>query len=195
GPRTAADVDEELRLHFDLRVRDCMARGMTEPEARAAVLRRLGDLDAARATCVAITSKREQRMLRVQLWDAFTSDIRFALRTLGRQKAWTAAGILTLALGIGATTAVFSTVSTLLLHPLPYPDAGRIALVYLQPSTGNSTGMRVQVTPSAESFRRWRDGAHGFESLQAWAAGDVVIQPPDGEATRIHGAAILPGFE
>lgn len=194
GHRTADDVDEELRLHVDLRVRDFMARGLTDAEARAAVTRRMGDLDTARDVCVAITSKREQRMLRVQLWDAFVQDMRFGLRTLGRQRGWTAASILTLALGIGATTAVFSTVSTLLLHPLSWPDADRLAMIYLRPSTGNNTGVSIQVTPSVPMLRAWREGSRSFEELQAWTRGSVTLQPPGGTAERLHGAAVLPSF-
>ena len=59
GPRAAADVDDELAFHFEMRVRDYVARGMSEPEARRAVLRRLGSLPEARAECVAITSRRD----------------------------------------------------------------------------------------------------------------------------------------
>src|SRR4051812_32668871 len=83
GPGAAADVDDELRYHFEMRVRDYVARGLSEDEARAATARRLGDLMAARSTCVAITARRERRMTRAQLVDAFLQDVRFAFRTLG----------------------------------------------------------------------------------------------------------------
>ena len=110
GPRAAADVDDELRFHIEMRIRDYMALGMTEAAARAATARRLGDLATSRAECLTITTRRERRMTRAQLVDALVQDVRFALRTLGRQKAWTVVAILTLALGIGANTAVFSVV-------------------------------------------------------------------------------------
>jgi len=113
-----------------MRERDYMARGMAEADARRAATRRLGDLGQARAECIAITSRRERRMTRAQVVDAFVHDVKFAWRTLGRQKGWTAVAVITLALGIGANTAVFSVVNTLLLHPLPYPNADRVAFVW-----------------------------------------------------------------
>src|SRR4051794_36411587 len=85
GPRAAADVEDELRFHFEMRVRDYVARGLSDADARAATLQRLGDLATARDACVTITSRRERRMSRAQLIDAFAQDIRFALRTLARQ--------------------------------------------------------------------------------------------------------------
>src|SRR5690349_16337755 len=138
GPRAEADVDDELRFHIEMRVRDYMERGMSEAEARAATARRLGDLATQRAECLTITTRRERRMNRAQLVDAFTQDVAFAIRTLGRQTGWTAVAILTLALGIGANTAVFSVVNSLLLHPLPYPHADRLAIVYQEPTRGNN---------------------------------------------------------
>src|SRR4029450_4337327 len=147
GPRAEADVDDELSFHLEMRARDYMERGMTELEARRAAARRLGDLASARAECIAITSRRERRMTRSQIIDAFVHDVTFAWRTLGRQKGWTAVAIATLALGIGANTAVFSVVNTLLLHPIPYPNADRVAFVYQEPTEGNNTGMRGMVTP------------------------------------------------
>src|SRR4029077_11045222 len=146
GPRAAADVDDELRFHIEMRVREFMARGMSESEARDATARRLGDLAPNRAECLSINTRRERRMTRAQLVDAFTQDVSFAIRTLGRQKGWTAVAILTFALGIGANTAVFSVVNSLLLHPLPYPNADRMAIVYQEPTRGNNTGMMVTVT-------------------------------------------------
>src|SRR5262249_28311227 len=84
GPRADADVDDELQFHFEMRVRDYMARGMSDAEARAAVFHRLGNVGAIRAQCVAITARRHRRMTRAQIVDALVQDIRFAFRTLGR---------------------------------------------------------------------------------------------------------------
>ncbi len=187
-PRTAEDVDAELALHVDMRIRDYMAMGMSEDDARAKTLQRIGDLAAARRACIDITTRREHRMLRAQLWDAFVQDVRFALRTLGRQKGWTLAGVLTLALGIGATTAVFSTVSSLLLHPLNYRDTRGLAFVFQRPSTGNNTGISIQITPSSPSYRAWKN-AHSFAELQAWMPGEVAMQL-NGASMRLASAEV-----
>jgi putative ABC transport system permease protein len=194
GPRAEADVDDELAFHIEMRTRDLMERGMTEPDARAAVLRRLGNLAAARSECVAITSRRERRMTRAQLVDAFVQDVSYAWRTLGRQKGWTFVAAITLALGIGANTAVFSVVNTLLLHPLPYPDASRIVIMYQEPTKGNTTGMQVLVNPNAPTVRAWREAATSFETIQPYMREDRALRGTEGNLSIVHTASILPGF-
>ena len=192
GPRGEADVDDELRFHIEMRVRDYMERGLTEADARAATARRLGDLAIRRAECLTITTRRERRMTRAQLVDAFTQDVAFAVRTLGRQRGWTLVAVLTLALGIGANTAVFSVVNSLLLHPLPYPHADRIAILFQEPTQGNSAKMTIMVTPSAAQLRAWRANAHSFEDIEAYSPNDMTLLPARGEAASVHAAMILP---
>jgi predicted permease len=194
GPRAEADVDDELRFHIEMRVRDYMAQGMTEDDARAATARRLGDLATNRAECLTITTRRERRMTRAQLIDAIGQDAHFAVRTLGRQKGWTAVAILTLALGIGANTAVFSVVNSLLLHPLPYPHADRIAILFQEPTQGNQTGMNVMVSPRPEVVKAWREYAHLSEAIEGFTQTDMTLVPPRGEAAMVHTAAINPSF-
>jgi len=194
GPRAEADVDDEIAFHTDMRARDYMARGMSEADARRAAARRLGDLTQARAECIAIGSRRERRMTRAQLVDAFVHDVRFAWRTLGRQKAWTAVAIITLALGIGANTAVFSVVNALLLHPLPYPNADRIAFVYLEPAQGNNTGMSVVVLPGMPVIRAWKENARSFEAFEAYMDEDRSLRTTDGPPASVNVASVLPSF-
>ena len=194
GPRAEADVDDELAFHIEMRAREYMERGLPEADARSAATRRLGDLTAARRECIAITSRRERRMTRAQLIDAFVHDLRFAWRTLGRQKGWTIVAGITLALGIGANTAVFSVVNRLLLHPLPYPDANRIAIIYQEPTEGNETGIRVFVNPAPEVVRLWHDNARSFESIEPYAAADQAIRAADGTQFTVRVASVLPSF-
>ena len=193
-PSAQGDVDDELAFHIDMRSRDYMARGLSEPAARREAARRLGDLAAARAECIAITSRRERRMTRAQIVDAFAHDVRFAWRTLGRQKGWTAVAIATLALGIGANTAVFSVVNTLLLHPLPYPNANRVVFVYLEPTRGNNTGMSVMVLPEMRVVRAWKENARTFEAFEAYTTEDRSIRTADGVPASVHVASVLPLF-
>ena len=194
GPRAAWDVDDELRFHIEMRVHDYMERGMGEAEARAATAARLGDLASQRAECLTITTRRERRMTRAQLIDALGQDVHFAIRTLGRQKGWMAVAILTLALGIGANTAVFSVVNSLLLHPLPYPHADRIAILFQEPTLGNQTGMNVMVSPRPALVRHWRENARSFEDIEPYSTSDETLVPERGEAASLHTASILPSF-
>jgi len=194
GPRAEVDVDDELAFHIEMRARDYMARGLSAADARRAATRRLGDLDAARAECIAITARRERRMTRAQLIDAFVHDVRYAVRTLGRQKGWTVVAIATLALGIGANTAVFSVVNALVLNPLPYPNADRVAMVYLEPTEGNSTGMRVFVAPQPRVVRLWKEHARSFEALEPFRASDRAMRTSDGTSSTVRAAFVLPSF-
>jgi predicted permease len=194
GPRAEADVDDELRFHIEMRVRDYMERGMSEAQARAATVKRLGDLSNDRAECLTITTRRQRRMTRAQLVDALGQDVSFAVRTLGRQKGWTAVAILTLALGIGANTAVFSVVSSLLLHPLPYPHADRVAFLYQEPTQGNTTGMMVTVTARASVIRAWRESSRALEDIEPYTSASMTLVPPRGDAVSVTTASILPSF-
>ena len=125
-PNIGADVDDELRFHTEMRVAEYVARGMTEAEARRAVTERLGDVETARAECVEQGKLREIHARNADVLDGLRADIRYALRSLGRSPAWTVVALLTIALGIGATTAVFRVADTLIVRPMRYRDASRV---------------------------------------------------------------------
>jgi putative ABC transport system permease protein len=194
GPRNVDDLDEELRFHVDMRVRDYVSAGMTEQQARAATAARLGDMVAARQDCVTIARQRDSRMRRTQVIDALTQDVRFAVRTLGRQKAWTAIAVVTLGLGIGATTAMYSVVNHLLLNPTPYPGGDRVVAVFHQPSEGNNTGVNVTITPMGRAAAAWRSANRSFEALEPYKTDEARLLST-GEAPRVlQTATVLPSF-
>jgi putative ABC transport system permease protein len=193
GPRAVADLDDELRFHIEARVQDYIARGHSESEARRLTAERLGDMAAARHTCAQIATKRDNRMRRSQLIDAFTQDVTFALRTLGRQKTWAAVAIATLALAIGANSAMFSVISPLLLNPVPYPGGDRIALVFLQPER-NTSGMTITISVDGKLTEMWRANARSFEALEPYSATDATITRPGEEPRVVPAAYVLPSF-
>jgi predicted permease len=121
GPDVDADVEEELRFHLEMRERQYLASGMTPQAAREVAERKFGDFDRHRR----LLRRQDARRLRRDHWserlDGWRRDVRFALRTLGRQRGFSLAVIGTLSLGIGATTAMFSAVDAALLRPLPFP--------------------------------------------------------------------------
>jgi len=125
-PNVVEDVDDELRFHTEMRVREYMTRGMSEAEARQAVRDRLGDVDAARDECIELGKVREIHARNADFLDGLRADLRYALRSLGRAPGWTAVALLTIALGVGATTSVFSVADALLVRPVPYPNGGRV---------------------------------------------------------------------
>jgi predicted permease len=186
GARAEADVDDELQLHAELRMRDYMAAGMPEEDARAAAARRIGDLTEARRQCLTISTRRHRRMTRTHTLDAFRQDLRFALRMLARQKAWTAVAVLTLALGIGASAAVFSVMNSVVLHPLPFHDSDRVVTIWLRNATQG-----MMTTPDHEVIAAWQANNHTFESIQEYEEGTVTLSAA-GEAATLNAIWMQP---
>jgi putative ABC transport system permease protein len=108
-----------------------------------------------------------------QQWslDMMLQDIRYAARLLGRRPAYTAVVLLTLAIGIGATTAMFSVINGVLIRPLPYPDAGRLVAVWENDRLNRKP--RYPVAPA--NYVDWRTGSRTFAHLAAWAGGGAPL--------------------
>lgn len=116
-----AELDEELRYHVERDIARHIARGMSPREARAAVRREFGDVDVL---------KEASRDARGARWlEDIAQDVRFAIRTLAKSRGVAAAAVLTLALGIGMTTAIFSVVHGVLLRQLPFDHPDRLVVL------------------------------------------------------------------
>jgi len=164
GADPAADVDEELQFHIESRVLDYVAEGMTVEAARAEALRRFGDVSAVRRSCEEIDHLLEQERRRADMWEALMQDLRYAARALRRSPGFTLIAVLTLALGIGANTAIFSVVNGVLLRPLPYPSPDRLVRVYT--SFGGSGISRYSM--SQPEFMDYKGLTHVFQNAAAF---------------------------
>jgi Acidobacterial duplicated orphan permease len=190
------DVEEEIKLHLALRAEQLVAEGTPPDQAFDEAVRRFGPPAESRARLLDAARHREQRMQRTEYFADLRQDLAFALRTLRRQKAWTAVTLATLALGVGATTAVFSVVSSLMLHMLPYPGGDRLGFVYQQPTGGNNTGISVTLTPSTAVFRAWRAGARSFDALEGFTRSEMEMRTSGDPVTLNIGRidATFPAF-
>jgi predicted permease len=163
GLEPLADVDAELAFHVEMRVRELIEQGETPERARQLALRRFGDYEGARDECVAINQRRRRHMQRTQFITELRQDIGYAFRMLRRTPAFTAAALLTLALGIGANSAIFSVVHGVLLESLPYRDADRLHhLQMLYPDGTKYAGY------SAPDFMSVRQDTQVFEQIEAF---------------------------
>jgi predicted permease len=124
------DVDDEIAFHLAMREATLEAGGMDHAQAQARARERFGDMAAIRAECVESERRLIERERRLTIAEELGSDIRMALRSARSARAFTVTALLTIALGVGATTAVFSVVQAVLLRPLPYPASDRIVRVF-----------------------------------------------------------------
>jgi predicted permease len=184
----ARDLDDELRFHLEMRMSELESSGLTTPEARAEALRRLGDVEDLRAYCMR-TDEHRARVARVGDWIMeWRHDFQLALRQFRRAPAFSALAVLTLALGIGANTAIFSVVHALLLDPLPYTDGNRI--VGLRQEAGDGD-MRFPV--DGDALQLWSERARSLEDFSAASTGrGTTGAPADADTTAT--AVITPSF-
>lgn len=152
------DLEDELAAHLQFAVDDNIARGMSPTEARRMALISIGGMDHARY------QHREARGF--MTLDIFKQDLKYTLRTLWRDPSFTIVAGLILALAIGANIAVFSVVNTLLLRPLPFPNAHQLVWIAPPPS---KCGMSC-ATYSTDAYDEFRAGSRSYQDVTGYFA-------------------------
>lgn len=161
--RNAADFSAETEAHIELEAERLEESGMSAEEARAAARRAFGNLTQAQ--------ERFYESRRAHWWSTFWQDVRFGLRMLAKAPGFTAVAVLTLALGIGATTAIFSAVYAAMLKPLPFKDADR--LIFVAKKNPPRGWTRNPISPV--EILAWRNQSGAFEDLAAYTQSACVL--------------------
>jgi putative ABC transport system permease protein len=173
------DIEREIRDHIDAATRENIDRGMPPGEARRAARLRFGNP-------LRIAEQTHDVWRRAWL-ERTLEDARHALRGLRRNPVFALAAILTLALGIGMATVVFSVVSAVLIKPLPYPDPDRLVWLAIR-------NQRIHFeASSAPDFADWREQSKSFEQMTAWLDVDSTVQDAS-ESTKNAFVYITPAF-
>ena len=192
GPDPDADIEDELRFHLEMREQEYLAAGFAPEEARRRALERLGDLDAVRAWLRRHDRKKQKRAARVRAAGDLLQDVRYGVRKLWQEPGFSAAVVAVLALGIGATTAMFSVVDAVLLRPLPFEHDEQLVML---------DGLEVPFrSPDGESYPRSAPALTDLDSMRAVFSGYAAYAPGSlnltgaGSPVRVNVTLVTPSF-
>ncbi len=181
--RQADDLDEEIATHLRMAVEERVARGEPREEARRSARREFGNVDLVKETTRDMWGWTSVE----RLWQ----DIRYACRTLRRSPGFTAVALVTLALGVGASTAIFSVINAVVLRPLPFPEPER--LVHLSEMDLRKPDAPVHDSVAYPNFFDWRDRNKVFDHLAAYRTSRVTLAYA-GTAEEVPGAVVSADF-
>lgn len=173
------ELDKELRFHLERQIEENLALGMPPAEARFAALRKLGGITQIEEEC--------REMRRTDYVENLWHDLRYTLRTLAKSPGFAVVIVLTLALSIGANSAIFSVINGVLLRPLPYPQADRVVRTFFS----SDTYPKFPLNPF--DFLDFRHRNRSFECLAAFTRGDLQLSG-SGQPVRLAGFRVTAGY-
>src|SRR5258708_9708235 len=176
------DLERELRSHLELEAEERQEDGALAPEAHWAARRALGNWTR--------TKEATREMWKYASVERFMQDLRYGARLFWRSPSFSIVAILTLALGIGANTAIFSVVNAVLLKPLPYPEPNRLVHIW-EGKVGEGASKNV-VEPF--NFLDWRERNHSFEQMAAINVGVTLNVTGMGEPEALPGMMVTAEF-
>jgi predicted permease len=173
------ELAKELHFHVDQAIEEARAQGLSPEVARSAALRQLGGVTQIQEEC--------RDMRRTNFLESLRHDMRYGVRMLAKSPGFAAVIVLTLALSIGATSAIVSVIDGVLLRALPYRDPGQLVRIF----TSNQSWPKFPINPN--DFRDFRSCLHSFESFAAYTRNDLQLAG-GGEAIRLSGFSVTAGF-
>ena len=174
-------LDDEMRFHLDMATEKHSRAGLTATEARRTALAEFGGTERFK------DDARDEYRSRIA--DELKQDVRYGLRVMRRNPGFAAAAALTFALGVGASTAMFSVVNGVLLQPLPYGDPERLVVLW-EKNVARGNDRNVVSVPN---FEAWRDRARSFERMAAAVPFPATIAGAS-NPERVMGAEVSPGY-
>jgi putative ABC transport system permease protein len=182
--RLYGDLSKEIREHLEEKIEELVAGGMSRKEAEHAARREFGN--------VMLAEEDGREVWRWPRTENMIEDTRYGLRVLRKSPGFAAVAVLTLALGIGANTAMFSVVNAVLFQPLPFRDPGRLMVVWHTPPQKSFPGVTKFVVSPA-NYLDWRDQNHVFEQMSAVGFGQFNLTGM-GQPESVEGRAVSADF-
>ena len=182
--RLYGELSDEIREHLEEKIEELLAGGMSKEEAMHAARREFGN--------VTLAEEDGREAWRWPRAENMIEDIRYGLRVLRKSPGFTTVAVLTLALGIGANTAIFSVVNAVLFRPLPFRDPGRLMVVWHTPPQKSFPGVAKFVVSPA-NYLDWRDQNHVFEQMSAVGFGNFNLTGM-GQPESVEGRAVSADF-
>ena len=179
--RMERDMEDELRFHIESRAHDLLRTGIPRDEAMRRARIEFGSVETQKEKC--------RQSLGLRMRDQLRADLRYGLRNMLRNRGFTIVAVLTLALGIGANSAMFGILYGLLYRPLPFPDDDRLVMVHMNFAPQNSR----RGTLSVADFVDWRDANTAFEQVATYTTTRSTLTG-EGQAEDVGGAIVSADF-
>jgi putative ABC transport system permease protein len=182
GGQVEHEVEDEVRFHLDMQVRDLIAAGWSPDAAGEEALRMFGDVNRVSGELRTLGKERQRRLRRREHLGELATDLRFAVRRIGKRPGFALVTVLVLALGIGSNVAIFGVVDAALLRPLPFPDGDAVIFLW-----DDQDGTPTPV--SYPEFQDWQREGDFLRGIAAVYHSGVTLQAPQGPERLSAGVA------